>query len=109
VELHIQRRDAERYIPFMTEKEKQIIGYLLKHNQKTFTAAVDGGYAVTLIARGIIVRQMAPGQQALEQDVPMGVPEHIWEVLQNHKDEFPYKPDIHRGVEAYPWRQVLWG
>lgn len=103
-----QSKAIENYLPFMTEKEKTIIGYLLKYNQKTFTAAADGGHAVTLISRGIIVRQMIGGQQASAMDVPMGVPDHVWEVLEKHKDKFPHKPEMNRGTEVYPWRERLW-
>ena len=37
----------------MTDKERQIIGYLLRYRQKSFTCASDGGYANTLVSRGI--------------------------------------------------------
>jgi hypothetical protein len=103
-----QRKAVEKYIPFMTDKEKKIIGYLLKYNRKTFTAATDGGHAVTLISRGIVVRQMIGGQQASAFDVPMGVPDHVWEVLEKHRDMFPHKPEMNRGTEVHPWRERLW-
>ncbi len=107
VRLHLQRKDAERYIPYMTEKEKIIIGYLLRYNQKTFTAAINGGHAATLISRGIIVTQMVGGQQASQMDVPMGTTDHIWEVLERHRNLFPHKPEMNRGTEVHPWRERI--
>jgi hypothetical protein len=108
VEKHLQRKRTREYIPHMTETEQNVIGYLLKHNQKAFTGAFDGGYAVTLISRGIVVRAMRYDQQASENDVPYEIPDHVWEVLIAHKDKITYKPDYARGgVETHPWR-VHW-
>ena len=94
---------VEAYIPHMTEREKNIIGYLLKNNQKMFTGAADGGYAVTLISRGIVVRAMRSGQQASVFDVPYMIPDDIWDVLIRHKDKITYKPRMKGGVEVHPW------
>jgi hypothetical protein len=51
-----------------------------------FTGATDGGYAVTLISRGFVVRAMNPGQQALAEDVPWAIPDHVWEMLVRNKE-----------------------
>jgi hypothetical protein len=103
-----QARRAEEYIPHMTKKEQDIIGYLLKHNQKMFTGAVDGGHAVTLISRGIIVRAMVSGQQASAFDVPFMIPDHIWNGLLKNKDKIKYTPELNRGTEVSPWRERVW-
>jgi hypothetical protein len=42
------------YIPHLTDKERQILGYLRHKKMKTFTADNDGGYAGTLLARRFI-------------------------------------------------------
>jgi hypothetical protein len=99
-----RRRDLRNYIPHMTEHERNIIAYLLHYNQKMFTAEADGGYAVTLISRGIVVRAMVSGQQAAADDVPFAIPDELWSVLQKHKDKFPHKLPPHGEVDAYPWR-----
>ena len=41
----IELKQTQEYIPHMTDEDKQIIGYLLYHNQQTFQADDDGGYA----------------------------------------------------------------
>jgi hypothetical protein len=103
-----QRQTTLEYIPFMTEKERKIVAYLLHHKQKTFTAASDGGYATTLISRQIVVRALVPGQMFAGEDMPLMIPDHIWDVLAEHKDAFPYTPQHrHDGVEPHPWR-VPW-
>ncbi|MDX2074361.1 MAG: hypothetical protein SFX19_08380 [Alphaproteobacteria bacterium] len=89
----------------MTEEERKIIAYLLAKNQKTFTAAADGGYAATLLSRGIVIVLAQHGQQLNMEDVPMTIPDPLWDVLVQHKDKFPYNPDDES--EAYPWR-VSW-
>jgi hypothetical protein len=53
------------------------------------------------------VRAMNPGQSASSEDVPMAVPEHVWDMLVRHKNEFPYKPPPKGEVETHPWR-VHW-
>jgi hypothetical protein len=100
-----QKREVTRYIPHMTEKEKEIIGYLLAKNQKTLVAAQDGGFAMTLISRAIIVRALAPGQVFYSDDMPMMIPDHIWDVLLRHKAVFPYTQPRAGKTEPHPWRK----
>jgi len=103
-----QRKDVREYIPFMTDREKKIISYLLAKNQKVITAAQDGGYAVTLISRGILRRSMRPGQAATVEDMPFVIPDHVWDELAKHRDAFPYTPpNMRDGAEPHPWR-VPW-
>jgi len=104
------KRAVRDYIPHMTDREKQIIGYLLAKNQKMFSAESDGGYAVLLLSRGIIIVAARPGQHVSMSDVPMAIPDHVWDVLVKHKDQFPYKAPTPRrrdDVEPHPWR-VPW-
>lgn len=100
------QRELREYIPFMTPEERNIIGYLLHHNQKTFTAAADGGYAATLLARNIVVVLAQPGQRVHPEDVPMVIPEYLWTVFVEEKAAFPYMPPA-TGREVHPWR-VHW-
>jgi hypothetical protein len=103
-----QKKLVRKYIPFMTDHEKAIIAYLLHRNQKTFTAASDGGNAATLISRRIVVRALVPGQVVSAEDMPFAIPDHVWDVLAEQKDQFPYTPSLRRdGVEPHPWR-VPW-
>ncbi|MFZ0852614.1 MAG: hypothetical protein WAO08_25845 [Hyphomicrobiaceae bacterium] len=101
------KREVADYIPFMSDKERQIIGYLLKYRRKTFDSADDGGYAAPLIARGIVVVAGVGGQRIDLERVPMAVPDHVWEVLEKHADEFPHRPDMNGKTEMQPWR-VPW-
>jgi hypothetical protein len=103
---HRATKDAEKYIPHMSAKEKEIVAYLLAVNEKSFTAAADGGHAVTLISRGIVVRHMIPGQQALSEDVPFSIPDNVWAVLEKNKDKFPVRTVDFNG--PYPWRMSVW-
>lgn len=96
------RREVRTYIPFMTEEERAIIAYLLHHKQKMFTCASDGGHAVTLISRGIINHALRGGQVFGTEDMPVAVHEDAWDILEAHRDQFPY-----RASETHPWR-VHW-
>lgn len=96
---------VRRYIPHMTSKEKEIIGYLLSRNQKVFVAATDGGYANTLIARGIVMIALRPGQVFEDDHIPMCIPDDVWEVLLELRDNFPMG-DPNKN-EPHPWR-VPW-
>jgi hypothetical protein len=100
------KKDAEKYIPHMSAKEKEIVAYLLATNEKTFTADVDGGHAVTLISRGIVVRHMIPNQSARQDDIPFSIPDNVWAVLENNRDRFPI--DRINPNDPYPWRVSIW-
>jgi hypothetical protein len=71
-----QRKVAD-YIPFMSDKERQIIGYLLHHRVKMFDCADSGCHAAPLIARGLVVVAAARGQIFDMERVPMAVPDHV--------------------------------
>jgi hypothetical protein len=95
---------VEEYIPYMTPKDKQIIAYLLHHNQRMFECEPDGGHARLLLSRGIVRIAARHGQEVDYFHVPFEVPLHIWQVLMKHKDKFPYQPEKEGG---HPWR-VHW-
>jgi hypothetical protein len=105
ITLRRQTREVENYLPHLSEKDREIIAYLLAHNQKTIIADMDGGHAMTLIARAFLIVQTAPGQTDYENRVPMIIPDNVWGVLQRHKDKFPYAPPPSGEVEPYPWRK----
>jgi hypothetical protein len=83
------KRQVERDIPSMTPKEREIIGYLLAKNEKIFTFTSDGGNANTLISKRIVVSALLPGQSVTAYGWPFKVPDHVWDVLVEHKAEFP--------------------
>jgi len=114
-ERHRARKNAARefrsYLPFLSDKERQILGYIREKKLKTFEAAMDGGYANGLLARRFIVQIAAPGQVFNEQSATMAVPDFVWAILQEQPDHFPYKPEYSGGrdsVETQPWRKP-WG
>lgn len=97
-------------VPHLTDQERQILGYLREKNRKTFTANHDGGHAATLLAQGIIVYVGVRGQSFDLDNVPMAVPDHVWNVLVEWPDEFPHVPKYQsrrRDAEIEPWR-VPW-
>jgi hypothetical protein len=106
VTLHREKVGLRKFIPYMTPKEREIIGYLLAKNQKTFLAAKDGGHAVTLLSRGIVIIVARDGQQLDPDDVPMTIPDHLWDVLAENRDQFSYtvSEDDDDETEVHPWR-----
>jgi acyl-coenzyme A synthetase/AMP-(fatty) acid ligase len=90
-------------IPQMTPKEREIVSYLLRKNQKMFTCTSDGGYANTLISKGIVVCALLGGQVFIESDVPFKIPDPVWDVLLKHKANFPYTKPKPGETEVYPW------
>jgi hypothetical protein len=96
-------KEVDDFIPYMTDKDKEIIGYLLYHNQKTFQADSDGGYAAPLIAKGIIRVACKQGQIIDHSWVPFEIPDFAWEVLAKNKVSFPYKPPQKGKTEVHPW------
>lgn len=98
-----QAKDVRRFIPYMTEKDREIIGYLLYHNQKMFQADEDAGYAAPLLSKGIIRISAIRGQSVDLTRVPFEIPDHIWAELERHKDKFGYKPPAKGETEIHPW------
>lgn len=100
-----------QYIPHMSAKERQIFAHLLHHNMRTFTAFQDGGYAAGLIGMGFIGWVYQNRQPLDPWAVPMGVPDTVWEALQEHRDQFlPYDPERDsrgRVIERDPWRRPV--
>ena len=73
----------------------------------------DGGYANTLIGKGYVHYILVPGQTFYQDDVPMTVAEHVWEVInaETGPTTSPTKPgasDRGRGTEVHPWRKPSW-
>jgi hypothetical protein len=99
-----ERARVKDYIPHMTEIERQIIGYLLSKNQKMFVATLDGGHAMSLISQQIIVRALGPNQVFDWHNVPWVVPDNVWGVLVENKENFPYEPPYY-GDEIEPWHK----
>jgi hypothetical protein len=83
------RRQVEQQIPFLSPKEREIIGYLLAINEKMFEYTIDGGAANTLISKRIVACALIPGQSVTTYGVPFKVPDLVWNVLVRHKAEFP--------------------
>lgn len=107
INLRREQASVRKYIPHMTEQERAIIAFLLAKNQKMFTVESTGGYAVSLISRGIVVRALQPGQAFTLINMPVAVPDHVWDVLVENKDKFPYTPPPRGQRETNPWR-VPW-
>jgi hypothetical protein len=110
IDSYRNKRQVIQYIPHMTSKEREIIAHLIHNNQTTFTAAIDGGHAKTLLARGIVNVIAAPGQYVDQENVPMTIRPSVWKALVKHKAKFPYKPpedEDDEDPEGPPWR-VHW-
>jgi hypothetical protein len=98
-----KKRAVSEFIPYMTDTDRAIIGYLLYHNQKMFQTEEDGGYAAPLISEGIIQRSVMHGQAVASHWMPFEVPYHVWSVLERNREIFPYEPPPAGEVEKHPW------
>ena len=96
------KKEVREYIPYMTKKDRDIIGYLLHHKQKMFQTGSDGGYATPLISKGIVRRAAKGGQVVDLLSVPFEIPDHVWAVLEEHRKDFPYLPPRDKHP---PWAQ----
>jgi hypothetical protein len=95
--------DIDDELDDLSPKEREILAYLLAHNQRVFTCALDGGHAITLMSRGIVQRAIPTGQPFHSEDMPVEIPRDAWKSLQRRRDEFPYE----HGDGSHPWR-VHW-
>ena len=102
-----RRNTFIKNIPFLSEDERRILGYLREKKQKTFTADHDGGYANTLIAKRYVGYIGAPGQSFDFDKVPMAVADYVWDIIQERPADLPYAPvyrENGRRYEVQPWR-----
>lgn len=98
-----------RDIMTFSEVERAIFGCLRSRNTRSFTADPTGDRASTLIGRGYIERSTRPGQMVSMQDAPFVIPEHIWQVVVQRPDDFPWREEDHLGRRGArpPWRSVF--
>lgn len=87
--LRADQKRIARYLPFMTEGEKDILGWMIHKKIKVLIAPVDGGKAASLLSSKILVRHAHPGQIVDTLSTPFRVPDHVWEVLEKHIEIFP--------------------
>ncbi len=88
-EIAKHQRKFREHIPYMTESELAIYGYLLKHRRKSFTAEMDGGHAASLYKRGFIQTDAQIGHSYNPFEFPFSVPDHIWSLLEETREQFP--------------------
>jgi hypothetical protein len=104
IERHRDKKRVEREMPFLTPKERAIIAYLLAKNQKMFEVLPDGEEAATLISKGFVAHP-ARHPIALHRDIVVEIPNHVWEVLVEHRSKFPYEePKVGEPSKSHPWR-----
>lgn len=89
-------------IKTLSKKEREIIAYLLHHNQRMFTGATDGGHASTLLSRGIVRQALRPGQVFAFDDLPVEIPIEVWKVLKTKAKRFRYGGS---DDQPHPWRK----
>ncbi|MFH1340147.1 MAG: hypothetical protein ABIL01_02885 [Pseudomonadota bacterium] len=96
--------DLSEGIETLSGKEREILAYLLHHQQRMFTCALDGGHAATLMARGIVRKALKPGQAFDADDMPVEIPIEVWRFLRSNVEKFPYYEEEDA---PYPWRKGL--
>lgn len=113
--LTFQAREARRKafvedIDRLTDKEREILGYLLSKNQKRFDADSTGDHASSLIAKGYINLIARPGMHYHINSFPFEVADYVWEEMQARRERFPYHPRSVkvRGGEVAPWIDTTW-
>lgn len=99
--LRAEKIRIERELAFLTPDERHILAYLLAKKQKMFEVQPDGEKAAMLISKGFLV--VAKGPPLIQRDIIVKVPEHVWDVLVDHSDEFHYGATTD-GKEIKPWR-----
>ena len=82
----------------LSEKEKAMLGWLLK--KETSTASMDwkNETAGLLVSRGLLVRSQELHPRT---DWPHSVPDFVWEELQNRRDEFIAMADKYSGKHQW--------
>lgn len=92
-------------IETLSSKEREILAYLLHHNQCLFTCAADGGHAATLTSRAIVHRALKQGQIFDYLDMPVEIPIEVWRFLRENVEKSPCEG---AEDEPHPWRRKHW-
>ncbi|MFB9982823.1 hypothetical protein ACFSQQ_26205 [Mesorhizobium kowhaii] len=74
----------------LTARERNILAFLVTRNERHFVSNINGGYAASLIGRGLIHLAARPGQSLSALSVPFTVDEYVWEALQARREEFKH-------------------
>lgn len=104
------KREFTKYIPHLSQTERQIFATLLHQNRRTFTNTEDCGYATELLSLGYVRMIARDGQSVQYWDFPFGIPDPVWDALQENRDAFPYEQAqrSRRGrdeADPSPWRR----
>lgn len=104
------KREFIKYIPHPSPTERHIFATLLHQNRRTFTNTEDCGLATELLSLGYVRMIARDGQSVQYWDFPFGIPDPVWDALQENRDAFPYEPPqrSRRGrdpVDPSPWRR----
>jgi hypothetical protein len=99
-----RQRQAEESLDDITNREREILSFLVTRGERHFTTEIDGGFAAGLIGRGLIHRAVRSGQAFDQLSTPFTVDEDVWKALQKRKDEFNHpKPDGRPPYIDSPW------
>lgn len=99
--LEKEQQDLREYLPYLSEKEKMILGWLVEFKRKSFTAPIDGGYLATLIHRKIVRSGLRSGQVFDALDAPFFIPDHLWPILEEEFREWSGS-----NPKKQPWRSM---
>jgi hypothetical protein len=95
------RQKVLGYLDTLSDREYEILSYLVQKNQQSFTAEMGGTRIATLQQKGLI--EMATGIYS-SIDWPYTIPNFVWEELQRCKDAF-----TEAGLSGTPpWRDPEW-
>lgn len=97
-------RWAEKSLDDLTARERNILSFLVTRGERHFTADMNGGYAASLIGRGLIHRTVRRGHTFHALSAPYSVDEDVWKALQKRKNDFKHhNPDGRPPHIDSPW------
>jgi hypothetical protein len=102
------KREFTKYIPHLSSKEREIFGVLLHQNRRTFTNTEDCGYATELLSLGYVRMIARDGQSVQYLEFPFGIPDPVWDALQENREAFPYEPPQRSRRDRVPADPAPW-
>lgn len=91
------RQNVLGYLNTLSDREREILSYLVQKNQQSFSADMAGERIGPLKQKGLV--DMSSGVHT-QMEWPFTIPNFVWEELQNLKEEFN-TADLN---EPQPWR-----
>ncbi len=97
------RRTILKQIPLLTLEERNIIGDMIGRGANGKTVYGMSPIINALVSKGFLRVAVAPGMRYDIRTMPVIVPEDVWDLVNDHRDQFPPPPERSTQSRSTDW------